>query len=195
MFKLSFILLFIAICSCDIIEDLCYCQSDIKLPHFKEKKDKTNPCNVIELYINQSLVKTFNPKTSQKFLQHEPIIKFPGRKLVQHGYMTLTLFKPIVISSLKPKSQQNVYVHWLISQIPSGTSRFGSEYTFNLSPGYEYIEYWAPKHSTKDNRYILAFYHQHEIKDYFSSHRYRRFDHFFNSLGKMIICNIINVVP
>ena len=201
MFRLIFIFSIIILKSVFAIsiEQLCNCQSD-KIPHFKERKDETNPCNVVELHLNDTtLIKDFNTQISQQLLQNAPIIKFPGRKMVKHELMTMALFKPIHIASLKrPESQQNVYIHWLISQIPSATSRFGDKYTFNLSPGYEYIEYLAPKHSQnqmEENKYILAFYHQHKTKDYFSSHRYRKIDHFLDSVGDMIICNIINIAP
>ena len=176
-------------------EPFCRCQSD-QILHFKEKKDETNPCNVIELHLNGELIKDFNPKISQQLLQTAPRLKFPGRKLVKHDMMTLALFKPITINSLKAESKKNIFIHWLISQVPSFTSRFNINHTFNLLPGYQYIEYLAPEYNNdndKDNTYILAFYHQHESKDYFGAHRYRKFDHFFNSIGDMIICQVIQI--
>ena len=190
-----------ATCSAIDIEQLCYCQSR-QSPHFKENKDKSNPCNVVELHLNGTLIKEFNVEISQQLLENVPIIKFPGRKLVKHNMMTLVLFKPITISSLKPDLRQNIFIHWLISQVPSSTSRMNLNHTYNLSPGYQYIEYLPPQYNNNNdnkdknsNKYILAFYHQHQTKDYFSAHRYRKFNHFFNSIGKMIICNIIDVTP
>ena len=195
MFRLLFPALFISICATDIIDDLCQCQSDKQL-HFKEKKDKINPCNVIELNINDELIKHFNAEISQQLLQNTPIIKFPGKKLVKHDFMTLVLFKPVIIDSLQPESQQNIYIHWLISQLPSATSRFGDNHTFNLSPGDEYIPYVPPSHNKgEDNKYILAAYHQHETKDYYAAYRYRKFDLLLNSIGNLNICNILNITP
>mmetsp|Transcript_28068 Transcript_28068/g.44521 ORF Transcript_28068/g.44521 Transcript_28068/m.44521 type:complete len:208 (-) Transcript_28068:179-802(-) len=198
---LSILCAVICVCYANELQDLCHCQHDKTDVHFKEKKDKSNHCNVVELHINGSLVKQFNASISEQYLQQTPVVKFPGRKMVKYKLLTLALFKPVTIHSLRPHSKHNnVYVHWLISQIPSATSRFGNaelQHVYNLSPGAEYVPYLplTYNHDTDDNEYILAFYHQHESKEYFAAHRYRKYNDFFQSLGELIICNVIRVTP
>lgn len=178
-----------------LIKEWCPCQSGTR-PHFKEKKDSSNPCNAVELHVNDlekeeiSIFNEFNAKIPHHKLKETPSIKFPGRKMVKHGFMTMVLYKPIQIDSMPSHLQQNVYVHWLVSKVPSAASRVGEGYTFNLSPGFEYIEYQPLEPNT---RYILAFYHQHETQHYYAAHRFRKREHFFDSLGDLIVCNILEI--
>ena len=179
----------------DLLEAWCPCQSGSR-PHFKEKKDRTNPCNAVEVHLNDIeneeivIFNEFKAQIPHQLLQEVPSIKFPGRKMVKHGFMTMVLYKPIHIDSMPSHLQQNVYVHWLISKVPSAASRVGEGYTFHLLPGFEYIEYEPLEPNT---RYILAFYHQHETQHYFSAHRFRKQKHFFDSLGDLIVCNILEI--